>query len=220
MAIEARCPGCNRLLRVADGHAGRQARCPLCQTIYTVPASGSEVVTAAATAEPPPLDEAGRWWMQTPDGKRFGPVSRRTLDDWVAQGRVSAECLLRQDEQDWRPAENLYAELSPPRTAPAPAAERPATSGAIESRSFRTITPHRGTLILILGILGWLSCPFFGLGAWILGSSDLRAMREGRMDPSGEALTQAGRVMGMIQTILLILGMIVSIFLMLAVTAA
>ena len=37
MPIEAKCPGCDRLLRVSDEHAGKQARCPVCNTIYSVP---------------------------------------------------------------------------------------------------------------------------------------------------------------------------------------
>jgi hypothetical protein len=69
----------------------------------------------------------------------------------------------------------------------------------------RDLEPHRGALILVLGILSFV---IFGLSlilgplAWILGSADLRAMREGRMDPEGESLTSAGRICGMISTIL------------------
>ena len=37
MPIETQCPGCQRTLSVEDQHAGKKARCPLCNTIYEVP---------------------------------------------------------------------------------------------------------------------------------------------------------------------------------------
>ena len=57
--------------------------------------------------------------------------------------------------------------------------------------------PHRGGMILSFGLLGWTVCFFFGIPAWILGASDLRAMRDGRMDPAGEGMTRAGLYLGM-----------------------
>jgi hypothetical protein len=65
--------------------------------------------------------------------------------------------------------------------------------------------PHRGSLILTLGILSFF-CFGFILGpmAWIMGSNDLKEMRAGRMDPEGEGVTNAGRICGMIATILIL----------------
>jgi hypothetical protein len=40
MAIEFRCPSCQRLLRVPDEAAGAQAQCPECGTVAAVPAAG------------------------------------------------------------------------------------------------------------------------------------------------------------------------------------
>src|SRR5262245_10089251 len=48
MAIEFRCSQCNQLLRVPDASAGKNARCPKCQTLMTVPGPG-------AAAPPPPF---------------------------------------------------------------------------------------------------------------------------------------------------------------------
>jgi hypothetical protein len=62
--------------------------------------------------------------------------------------------------------------------------------------------PHHGVLILVFGILSWLVCFIFGIVAWIMANSDLRAMQEGRMDPTGEGLTKAGKIVGMISVIL------------------
>jgi hypothetical protein len=67
--------------------------------------------------------------------------------------------------------------------------------------------PHRGTLILTLGILGLVlsCCPLAGwiLGvlAMSLGNDDLRQMALGGMDRSGKGLTQAGKVLGLIAVI-------------------
>lgn len=73
-------------------------------------------------------------------------------------------------------------------------------------------TPHRSVLILVLGLLSLTG----GLGilapvAWVLGRNDLREMDEGRMDPEGRGMTQAGTIIGMIMTILMILSIFVAI---------
>ncbi len=73
----------------------------------------------------------------------------------------------------------------------------------------RDFEPHRGTLILVLGILSIiLTGPgiILGLVAWIMGTGDLKAMRQGRMDPMGEATTKAGYVCGVIGTCLHLIG--------------
>jgi hypothetical protein len=78
-----------------------------------------------------------------------------------------------------------------------------------------TIQPHRGVLILVFGILGLVLCFPFGIAAWIMGNGDLNKMRSGTMDPEGEGMTQAGRICGIVATILNLLGLLV-FFLMLA----
>jgi nicotinamide riboside transporter PnuC len=71
--------------------------------------------------------------------------------------------------------------------------------------------PHRGTLILVLGILGLLLCQVLGIFAWIMGGNDLHAMDTGQMDPSGRSITNAGRICGIVATVLLILSAVVAI---------
>lgn len=68
--------------------------------------------------------------------------------------------------------------------------------------------PHRGVLILILGILSVVTCPILGLFAWIMGNKDQKAMAEGRMDPAGRSNTQVGKVLGIVGTVLLVLWVI------------
>lgn len=79
----------------------------------------------------------------------------------------------------------------PPPTAPGPV---------------QNLQPHRGVLILVFGILGIIICVIFGIVAWVMGAGDLRAMAEGRMDPTGEGLTKAGKICGMISVVLTIVG--------------
>jgi hypothetical protein len=57
------------------------------------------------------------------------------------------------------------------------------------------LKPHRGGMLLAFGIL-----------AWVMGNGDLKEMADGRMDPSGEGMTKAGKILGMIGCILHIVG--------------
>lgn len=70
--------------------------------------------------------------------------------------------------------------------------------------------PHRGTLILVFGILSLVvSCFPLGIAAWIMGNGDLKQMDAGTMDPSGRSNTNAGRICGIIGTVLLIISVVV-----------
>lgn len=69
--------------------------------------------------------------------------------------------------------------------------------------------PHRATTILVLGILSLVICAPLGIFAWIMGNSDIKEMDAGRMDPSGRSTTNAGRICGMIGTILLAISVVV-----------
>jgi hypothetical protein len=48
----------------------------------------------------------------------------------------------------------------------------------------------------------------FGPIAWIMGNNDLREMRAGRMDRSGEGTTKAGQICGIVGTALGIIELI------------
>ena len=229
MPIESQCPGCGRTLRVADEHAGKQARCPVCETIYTVPSSSAlftpPPATPPATREPLPSDEAfpswkpsaaptigDAWFLKASNGQVYGPVPRATLDRWYDEGRVDQKCLVRSSpEARWQPAEDIYPALARAKrawttTSAGSSAVPPVgshTGGEVHYRA-----PHRGVVILVLGILAWsCSCPLFGIPAWVMGSHDLREMRAGRMDRSGESLTQIGRILGMVNVIIALIGL-------------
>jgi hypothetical protein len=88
-----------------------------------------------------------------------------------------------------------------------------ATADSIALASEATMKPHRGTLILVFGILGLVLCLPFGIAAWIMGNGDLKQIDAGTMDPSGRSLTNAGKLIGMIATSLAVIGMVVGILL-------
>src|SRR5438445_9210609 len=82
----------------------------------------------------------------------------------------------------------------------------------------RDCEPHRGTLILVFGILSLVTVGLYflspiGLGlaiaAWIMGQRDLAKMHQKIMDPQGRGTTQAGWICDIIGTVLnslLVLG--------------
>jgi hypothetical protein len=66
------------------------------------------------------------------------------------------------------------------------------------------LQPHRGTLILVFGLIGLIGGFLFlfpavlAVVAWVMGNSDLKAMKDGQMDREGEGNTYAGYIMGII----------------------
>ncbi len=85
---------------------------------------------------------------------------------------------------------------------PYAAPSTPATGGAAYYR------PHRGVQILILGLLSLLCCNVLGIAPWVMANGDLAAMQRGEIDPSGRGLTQAGRILGIIALVLMVLVII------------
>ncbi|MEO8494473.1 MAG: hypothetical protein ABI614_05355 [Planctomycetota bacterium] len=203
MPIETTCPGCGRKLQVGEEHAGKQARCPLCNEIYSVPSPAEEGATVAVErTDPDP------WRMRTPEGQTYGPVRKSDLDAWVLEGRVSSDCMLSSDANpNWVFADAVYPALTEAKKPSPVAPSRPVQ---------RYVAGHRGGLILALGIISWaVGCPIFGICAWVMGSADLHEMRAGRMDASGTGLTQAGQVLGMLHAMLAIVAIVVFVFVLL-----
>ena len=167
------------------------------------------------------------WHMRTPEGQIYGPVSWNNLSRWVNEGRISDDCsLANSSEGPWQRADEVFLEL---KASPPPAASNTTPSPA-SSPSFQpppeffwgpppqsiAANPHRGGLVLVMGLLGFVvGCPIFSLMAWVMGSHDLAQMRAGRMDRSGEGLTQTGQVLGMILSVLWIIGCVVVLFIIL-----
>tara|TARA_R110002096_G_scaffold45372_10_gene121908 strand:- start:536 stop:814 length:279 start_codon:yes stop_codon:yes gene_type:complete len=63
--------------------------------------------------------------------------------------------------------------------------------------------PHRGTTVLVLGILGLVVCQVCGIIAWVMANKDIPKMEAGTMDPEGLGQAKAGKICGIISVILL-----------------
>ncbi len=70
------------------------------------------------------------------------------------------------------------------------------------------LRPHRGVLILVLGILSIVCCFICGIIAWVMGNNDLKQMTAGTMDPSGRGLTKAGKICGIVGIVLQIVWLV------------
>lgn len=71
-----------------------------------------------------------------------------------------------------------------------------------QAQGQQLLKPHRGGVVLALGILGLVVCFICGIIAWVMGNNDLKEMAAGTMDMSGQGLTQAGRICGMVSVII------------------
>jgi len=83
----------------------------------------------------------------------------------------------------------------------------------------------RSTLILVLGILGIVLCALCAPFAWIMGKGDLTKMAAGTMDPANRGVTKGGMICGIIGTVLMVIGVVLTIlwilfFVVLAAAAA
>lgn len=239
MAIDILCPGCGRTLRIGEQHAGRQVRCPACQHVAEAPAAAAmgELRPAAMLAKasaswhmrtpegstygPANWEEVSAW---ASEGRiaadcelghsALGPWQRASeLFPALKIAAPPAAEVRAPPSFAWSAADKPAAEL--------PAADKPAAgwgtpgSGSpfaapAGSAVAGYVLPHRGGLILVLALLGFvIGCPIFSLLAWVMGSNDLREIRAGRMDRSGEGLTQVGQILGMVQSLLWIASAVI-----------
>jgi len=74
--------------------------------------------------------------------------------------------------------------------------------------------PSRGTTILVLGILSLVICSILGPIAWSMGNEENRRIAAGQAPPDSNAA--AGRICGMIASILLILSGVLILFMLAA----
>lgn len=216
MPIETNCQGCGKRLRVSDEHAGKLAKCPQCQTVYTVPSSPQAVALGAGAISPAGPPGADRWHMKTTDGLTFGPVSKHELDRWLSEGRILATSqILHEGDGQWVWAGQVYPQLqnftadSPFKPMGTVEGQNPYASpnvfapGYYGGRPFREA--HRGGAILTMSIVGLLLCPVLAIAAFIMAIIDLGKMQRGTMDPSGKGLTIAGLVISCIPLVVFII---------------
>jgi hypothetical protein len=202
MPTNIKCPACKRALEIPDELMGKKVKCPACKLIFTATPGGSapstkqessqrpaprpkseEEVRVRRKAPPPPEedDEEEEEQEETPRVRKK-PIHRREEDYEEEEEEEEDE----DEEEEYRPRQK-------------------------RRRFRRDMAPHRGAMVLTLGILSLVICGLLGPFAWIMGRNDLEKMDAGRMDPSGEGLTKAGKICGIIGTVLGIIGCIVGV---------
>jgi uncharacterized membrane protein YjgN (DUF898 family) len=69
----------------------------------------------------------------------------------------------------------------------------------------------QATTILVLGILGIVICGILAPFAWNMGNKELAAIDAGRRSPENRGTANAGRILGIVGTVLLAIGIIIAI---------
>jgi hypothetical protein len=210
MAVTLECPSCGRALRVPNELLGKAVCCPECRTTFTGP---PEPAAPAPPPEPAASPAPGVGPLPNLSLDEPGPPAPETALVTACAPALAAEgagvetrpcpyCgerIGRHDERCRHCGEDLAEEEERPWDRPY---RRPVR---------RDCEPHRGSLILVFGILSLVVLACGGLGiiglpfailAWVLGNQDLEKMRAGTMDPEGQGLTQAGRICGIVGTII------------------
>jgi hypothetical protein len=122
-------------MRAPDESAGKRAKCPKCKTVVNVPSVSAP--TARASGD--------RWYVKPQEGgETYGPVEKTELDEWVAEGRVTARTqILREGADQWQWAPEIYPQLQaqPQAGGPAFPTATPATGPAGASSSLIAIDP-------------------------------------------------------------------------------
>lgn len=70
------------------------------------------------------------------------------------------------------------------------------------------IEPHRGVMLLVFAILSWAICAIFGIVALVMAGNDLKKIKRGAMDRSGEGLTKAAYWISVAHLILTALALV------------
>ncbi len=179
MTTVVACPTCQQNLQVPDEQLGQAVRGPGCAQVFT-PAN-----TAVRSAVPPPLPGEVPVWERPPEEDLARPLD----EDEVAE--VEGEAGERRKRKKARRRD----------------ASESGYYGELQRKQRKMQSPHRGVLVLTLGILSILFSPacLLALGAcacgWYayqMGSHDLQEIYAGRMDRSGQGLAKVGRILGIV----------------------
>jgi DNA-directed RNA polymerase subunit RPC12/RpoP len=203
--IYFRCPTCQTNLQHL--YAGEKVSCPQCGQRILVPAPlpslpAANNPTVLGENPPPPYlsQEPGSDPRSTADNQQTEPVQEdaRADDSISSQPSTKARPTRKPNEKfchECGTAIRSRAEICPNCGVRQHGREVP-------PRPFDG-EPHRGTIILVLGIVSFFVPPIpLGILAWIWANQDLQKMNAGLMDPEGRSATEAGKACGIGSTIL------------------
>ncbi len=225
MPILVSCPQCGGQLRVSDDLIGRKVRCPACKTVLDA------VAPSAPAPEPAPIEKVRvEPWQQLDLELSEPPAEQKGSGGRAPVGPVEVDpgpqepprrpARSRDDEEDdLKPcprcrklvhgdSRRCYACGARLNGQPRNEFELP----GVPVR--RDCEPHRGTTILVLGVMSlvamWLGCLapvglILGAIGWWMGQADLKKIRTGSMDPDGKGSTQAGWICSIIGSLLSLL---------------
>lgn len=71
----------------------------------------------------------------------------------------------------------------------------------------------QATLVLVLGILGIVCCGILAPIAWYLGNKEMRKIKAGQLPAQNEGMARAGMILGIVGSVLLVLGVLWVLFL-------
>ncbi|MGH8950876.1 MAG: hypothetical protein ACRDX9_05570 [Acidimicrobiia bacterium] len=61
---------------------------------------------------------------------------------------------------------------------------------------------------LVLSIIGLVCCQILGIVAWVMANNELEAIKAGRRNPANEGTASAARIIGIVTTVLLGVGIL------------
>ncbi len=205
----APCPKCDTRLSVLPTDVGVDIQCPSCETVFK-----------ALRADAPPPPDAGAKGKGKGSSAlvKLGSGSKKDDDD--DDDRPSTKKKSRRgddDDDDDRPSKRRSSRRGDDDDDDdddRPSRRRRSRRGGGWSQ------PHRGVMLLVFALLGWVVCLIFAIVAWVMASNDLKEIEAGRMDPEGQGLTQAAKVVSMIACIVALVGVVLYCgFAMLAIVA-
>ena len=71
----------------------------------------------------------------------------------------------------------------------------------------------RATIAVVLGVLGIVCCGLLAPAAWYLASEELKAIDAGRLSEANRGMAQVAKILGIIGSILLVIGLLWILFL-------
>jgi hypothetical protein len=219
------CPRCNGKLRVPEGLLGQPVRCAGCNETFTAAAPGSQdpAETLPTQHGPPPtpgLVGAVEIKLTIDDEPPAPPRQQPRSDPEPGERSDRAPPRLADEHDDLQTCpkcgKHLHRDSRRCYNCGARLRGRPDDDDDREpyhaGRQRRDVEPHRGGLVLAMGIASLVLLPVcgvvglaLGIPAWVMGQIDLRKINANQMDRDGYGLTQGGWICGIIGTALNVL---------------